>query len=434
MEEKLFFSTIIDDYEKGRSKYPKEIFSWIKTYADIKKESKLLEVGAGPGTATDQFIDYKVDILEISDEQVGFLKKRYADHANISVKKSLFEDFNADHPYDLLYSATAFHWIKPEIAYMKANNCLKKGGTLALFWNMTFASKSDSINFSEAQRIVRKYCSGVLGEKEDNYTNCQKLRWLQQIYKTGCFSIPTCKDITWIEKYDARQFILWVKSLQSNYFYKLDSKEFRKEITEYFDSIGGFIDIPCSAFLIMAKKVTDEKDNYIYIPKENLKTVFQLEELGKYPDIVENHFLHYADEVLYIMQNDKVYGIITPNDIIKYYNGKKKNKINRNFRCLRNIDYRGAEMLFAEISTIHEAAVIENGNLLGVIRCGKRKTPTEWKTIRENLKKMMKQEERLSLCDLFKSLTKIEQKELLKFKFDQNYIELFQTEYDSRNY
>lgn len=434
MDEKLYFSTIIDDYDKGRPKYPKEIFSLILNYAGIKKESRLLEVGAGPGTATDEFLDYKLDVLEISDEQINFLKRKYSEYTNISVKKSLFEDFNTEHPYDLLYSATAFHWIKPEIAYTKAVDCLKKGGTLALFWNMTFGSKRDLTDFGELQCIVRKYCPGVLGGKEDNYADSQKLRWLQQIYKTGCFSTPICKDVRWKEKYDAEQFVLWVKSLQSVYFSKLDSDDFRKEITEYFDTIGGVVEIPCSAFLIMAKKIADVKENYSFVSKENLTTIFQLEELGKYPDMVENHFLHYADEVLYIMQSEKVYGIITPNDIVKYYKGEKKSKINRSFRCLRKIDYKGADMIFTEISSIHEIAVIENGELHGVIRNGKKKTPTEWKKIREILWNMKKQNERLSLCDLFKSLTKTEQRELLEMKFNQAYVELFETDYDSRTF
>jgi len=137
-----------------------------------------------------------------------------------------------------------------------------------------------------------------------------------------------------------------VKSLQSVYSVGLDSEDFRREITEYFDMIGGFVEIPCSVFLIMAKKVCDKKAKYKFITKENMTTIYQLEELGITPEIIENHFLNYADEIIYVMKNEKVYGIITPNDLIRYYRGEKRSKINRNFKCLKEIDARGAEMIF----------------------------------------------------------------------------------------
>ena len=88
MEEKYFFSTVIDDYIVGRTRYPDELFSAIRDFSGIENNSRLLEVGAGPGTATDAFVDYNLDLLEISDEQVQFLKNKYKNYNNICVKKN----------------------------------------------------------------------------------------------------------------------------------------------------------------------------------------------------------------------------------------------------------------------------------------------------------------------------------------------------------
>lgn len=434
MEEKLYFSQVIDDYNVGRAKYPKEIFSTIVDFSGIKKDSRLLEIGAGPGTATDAFLDYSLELLEISDEQVRFLKEKYKDYSNISVKNETFEDFISDISYDLLYSATAFHWIDPDIAYPKAARCLKKGGTLAVFWNVSFGPKAESADFNTLQQIVRKYCPGMLGEKEEDYARSQELRWMQYIYKTGCFTNPVCKEVRWIEKYNVERFISWVKSLQSVYFDKLDSPEFIDEITRYFEEVGGEIEIPNIVFLILTKKIADERDRYQFIPGDEMSTVIQLSELAKYPNIVETHFLNYADEVLYILQDEEIYGIITPRDVTNYFNGSQKSKINRNFRSLREVDYVGAEKIFKEIPNIHEIAVVKDEKLLGIIRSGRRKTPTEWKKIRENMRKLMINDSRLSLNDLFKSLTEVEQKKLLEEVFDSDYVKLFETDYDSRKF
>ncbi len=434
MEEKYFFSTVIDDYIVGRASYPDELFSAIRDFSGIENHSRLLEVGAGPGTATDAFVDYNLDLLEISEEQVQFLKNKYKNYNNICVKKGLFEDYKPEFPYDLLYSATAFHWIDPEISYSKAAKCLKKGGTLAVFWNMTFDPKANLSEFGVLQQIVRKYCPGFFGDKEENYADSQKLRWMQYIYKTGCFSNPICKDVRWTEKYDADRFISCLKTIQSTYFENLSSTDLICEITKFFDGAGGTVEIPCVAFLILAKKIADETENYEFVPSDKLAAVIEISELGKYPNIVETHFLNYADEVLYVVDDDVLYGIITPRDVIRYYNGQRKSKINRNFRCLREVDYKGAKMIFEEIPNIHEVAVVENGKLLGIIFSGKKKMPTEWKKIREDIQKVFSQNTRLSLADLFKSMTQAEQKKLLETKFDSYYVELFETDYDSRTF
>jgi len=74
-------------------------------------------VGAGTGQATDLFITHghHLDLLEVSDEQVSFLRQKYAANQNIAVMKKYFEDYESDQQYNLIYSATAFHWIKCEI-------------------------------------------------------------------------------------------------------------------------------------------------------------------------------------------------------------------------------------------------------------------------------------------------------------------------------
>ena len=128
-----YFMNVIDEYVDGRPSYSDELISYIKKYANLNKQSKILEIGAGPGTATDSFLDYNVDVLEISDKQVGYLKRKYEGCSNISVYKSRFEDFETDENYDLIFSAQAWHWVDQRIGFAKAANLLKEGGALRFF-------------------------------------------------------------------------------------------------------------------------------------------------------------------------------------------------------------------------------------------------------------------------------------------------------------
>ena len=71
-----------------------------------------------PGQVTDLFLPVidKLDIVEVGDNQVKYLKEKYQGK-NVCTYKAYFEDFNSDKSYDLIFSATAFHWVKEEIGH-----------------------------------------------------------------------------------------------------------------------------------------------------------------------------------------------------------------------------------------------------------------------------------------------------------------------------
>jgi len=128
------FSKVVAAYDYARPTYPRELREQIITFAGLERGSDLLEVGAGTGQATDLFIDYSPTLLEVSDEQVRFLRAKYP---SLHVAKDYFENYQPNRPFNLIYSATAFHWVNSNIGYPKAWNMLKVGGTMAVFWHMS---------------------------------------------------------------------------------------------------------------------------------------------------------------------------------------------------------------------------------------------------------------------------------------------------------
>ena len=59
--------------------------------------------------------------------------------------------------FDLAVSATAFHWVDPEVAYPRVAGALRPTGSLALFWNV---HKDADRGFVEAAMI--RSATGVL--------------------------------------------------------------------------------------------------------------------------------------------------------------------------------------------------------------------------------------------------------------------------------
>ena len=131
------FDSDAANYDRVRPRYCPELFEAIVKASGLTAASHALEVGPGTGQATEPFIRLgcRVTAAELGESLAQYLAEKYEGYSNLSVWQGDFLDFPESEQYDLLYSATAFHWIPREEGFAKAMSLLKPGGTLALFWN-----------------------------------------------------------------------------------------------------------------------------------------------------------------------------------------------------------------------------------------------------------------------------------------------------------
>lgn len=135
-DRRVHFNDIVENYDSIRPEYPLELFHDIFNYSENTTRKSALEIGAGTGKATTPFLSagYDVTAVEIGSNMADFLIKRFSDHEKFNVVISSFEDaVLQENSYDLIYAATAFHWIDVKIGCPKALRLLKDGGTIALF-------------------------------------------------------------------------------------------------------------------------------------------------------------------------------------------------------------------------------------------------------------------------------------------------------------
>ena len=122
----------------------------------------------------------------------------------------------------------------------------------------------------------------------------------------------------------------------------------------------------------------------------NLTTVVELDELHKNPQMIYHHFMNYGDEVFYILNKGKMYGIITPGDLYRN-KGRADVYVNTGFQSINSQeDFEGAYRIFGKYPTIHEVAIVRDEEFIGVMKSGKRKTTDEWKKIRASLQEQNK--------------------------------------------
>lgn len=250
------FDNVVDMYDKARPTYPKDLLEDVLEFAHCELFEKGLEVGAGTGQATDLFFDKvkSLDIVEVGEKQVDYLDKKYGDK-NISVHKAYFEEFALNEKYDLIFSATAFHWVDATIGYPKAFQMLNDGGVMAVFWHMSSVTYRDYGIFVGLDKIKKKYLPNEsLGFDEEGIERVRRKR-IEQIQSGKCFTVPVIKEYRWLDEYDAERYVLLLESYSSTQtLEEEDRKKYLAEVKDYINDNGGCVKMPQHVMLYMVKK------------------------------------------------------------------------------------------------------------------------------------------------------------------------------------
>jgi len=158
-ENRKHFDNIVLEYDKVRWDYPFELFEDAIRYSGSGKGKKAIEIGAGTGKATTPFLDvgYNVTAVEMGENMTEFLLEKYKGRDDFNVITSTFEDASFEEDsYDLVYAASAFHWVDAEIGCPKVYDLLKNGGAFVLFRNNATPPDDDGLD-NEVQAVYEKY-------------------------------------------------------------------------------------------------------------------------------------------------------------------------------------------------------------------------------------------------------------------------------------
>lgn len=154
------FDTVASTYGKLRPGYVDELYSRLFQYIALGGESRAVEVGIGGGQATLPILRTGCELtaVEYGAHFSGLCMEKFRDYPRFSVITGKFEDVELeDNAYDLVYSASAFHWVPEEVGYPKVFSMLKSGGAFARFANHPFRDKGNPALTEEIDRIYGMY-------------------------------------------------------------------------------------------------------------------------------------------------------------------------------------------------------------------------------------------------------------------------------------
>jgi SAM-dependent methyltransferase len=137
-QRKNWYSPAAEAYNQARPRYPQNLIHQVVEVAHLSTDSKVLELGCGPGTATVAFaqLGYSMICLEPNPNFFQLAQQNCQSYPNVEIQNTSFEEWTLEaHKFDAVLAASSFHWISPEVGYPKAANALKDGGRLILLWN-----------------------------------------------------------------------------------------------------------------------------------------------------------------------------------------------------------------------------------------------------------------------------------------------------------
>lgn len=254
MDLKLTFNDNAMNYDTIRPTYPSELFEDIWAYSDLSSNSKALEIGIGTGQATLPFLNKNINVtgIDIGNNLCEFVKEKFKDYSNFDIINNDFteNEFEENH-FDLIYCATAFHWL-PENALDKCKSILKDNGTIALFWNHPYPNRMDDESNRINREIYSKYRPNDKEQIEFTEKDCDKK--ISQLKLFGYKNIE-CKLYHGVRTLTSNEYIRLLNTYSDHIAMPNEiKKQFDNDMKNSLDKIGGTINIYDTIDLYLAKK------------------------------------------------------------------------------------------------------------------------------------------------------------------------------------
>ena len=197
-------------YHQARPGYPAGLYDELVRLARLQPDDRLLEVGCATGTATIPLArrGYRITCVEAGPALAARARRNLAPFPRVDVAEGAFEAWLPPQQarFDLVFAATAWHWIDPAVKYRKARDLLRPGGHLAFWAAKHVIPAGGDPFFREIQDVYDEIGEGVPpgtrcpgpGELPDHWA---------EIAQTGRFTDVVVRHFDWEVSYDAEAYI-----------------------------------------------------------------------------------------------------------------------------------------------------------------------------------------------------------------------------------
>jgi SAM-dependent methyltransferase len=201
------FDSAAELYHRARPRYPEAMIGQLVELADLRPDSRVLEIGAGTGIATAALAERGMEIvaLEPGPALAEVARRNLAEFDRVRVEIATFEEWEGEPgSFDAVVSATAFHWIDPAVKYAKSARLLKPGGHLAVLDYLHVAGGDDAF-FRKIQACYHRFMPGAPAEEP-------LLAWdmepdLTELTASGLFEVVEVRQSHELVPYSTAEYI-----------------------------------------------------------------------------------------------------------------------------------------------------------------------------------------------------------------------------------
>jgi SAM-dependent methyltransferase len=205
-EQRLVFGEVAEQYDRHRPAYPDAVVDDLVERAGLRAGSLVLEVGAGTGKATSMFAARGIRVLAIepSAEMAAVARRVCAAYGSVEIEQSDFERWDpAGREFGLVFSAQAWHWVDPAVAFSKAARVLRPGGVLAAFWNRAVWARAqlrDAV-LDAYQRAAPEILAETDPIHPGSVLPAGDEDWRRKVAATSGLSAADVRDYEWARSY-----------------------------------------------------------------------------------------------------------------------------------------------------------------------------------------------------------------------------------------
>ncbi|MEV6418086.1 class I SAM-dependent methyltransferase [Kribbella sp. NPDC051718] len=192
-------------YDRVRPTYPLRLYDDIARLLEDPQRPRVLEIGCGTGQATRPMLErgWSVKAVELSPELGRVARTNLPE---LEVITAAFESWPLPaERFDLVLSATAFHWIDPEVRVPKSADALRPGGLLAIVSTHHIAGGSEQF-WIDVRDCYRRFTddadeTGMRGADEIPQEDTA------EIDASGRFGSVVVRQYEWEQRYSAAEYL-----------------------------------------------------------------------------------------------------------------------------------------------------------------------------------------------------------------------------------
>ncbi len=204
------FDSATDTYHQARPRYPDRLIEALMRLTGLDEPAELLEIGPATGVATEQVAahGHRITAVELGPDLAAFAARQLSRFPGVSVVYASFDTWEPPRwkSFDLVFAATAWHWLDPGTKYERVRRHLRDGGHLA-FWSAGHVFPDDGDPFFVEIQSVYDEIGEALPDGWVSPRPGELPDLSGEVEASSCFEMVAVEQFDWELRYDAEQYI-----------------------------------------------------------------------------------------------------------------------------------------------------------------------------------------------------------------------------------